>query len=161
MAQNGNFELVATSSVDDFRPAIAVNAAAYLDLALPESIAAGRTCRARLKTLAIISEDNVGWEVWLFNRKTLAAEPSVLGSTFAGFWGFAVGDAVRIGAAGLYYYYVDGLDIPYETLDLLANGAPDENLRRFLHMALVARTNAKVINTMVKVRMNFEPTLGW
>lgn len=163
MAQAGNRELVASSSENNFRAAIAQDAAAYLDLLLPESIAAGRTCRSLVKSMSVISEENCGWEIWLFNRKTTAAEPAVLGSTFIGRWTFAQGDAVRISGAGLYYYYIDGLDIPYETLDVKAAppGGPDDVLRKFLHMALIPRQLAKALNTMVKVRFDLEPTLGW
>lgn len=161
MSQAGNRELVASSSENDFRAAIAQDAAAYLDLLLPESIAAGRTCRSLVKSMSVISEENCGWEIWLFNRKTTAAEPAVLGSTFIGRWTFVQGDAVRISGAGLYYYYIDGLDIPYETLDRAADGKPNDTLRKFLHMALIPRQLAKALNTMVKVRFDLEPTLGW
>ena len=163
MSQLGNLELVETNPLTQFTAAILVNAAAYLDLLLPQAISAGRTSRARLKTLSVISMENVGWEVWLFNKRTSGVEPTPDVSSFAGYWSFAAGDAVQIGATGLYYYYIDGLDVPYETLDLLPDGRPDENdARKYLHMALIARTTQKTASPtgLVKIRFGFEPTLG-
>lgn len=164
MAQSGNVERVTTDPTTQLRAAILQDAAAYLDLQLPESIAAGRTCRSILRGISIVSVENTGWELWLFTKQTQGAEPNVAVSNFLGFWTFAAGTALRIGGAGLYYYYVDGLAVPYEVLDLLANGRPDEQgQRRNLHMALVARESAKSAGDAggVKVQFVLEATLGF
>ena len=163
MAQSGIVIRVSTDPSAQFRAAIAQNAAAYLDVALPEGLAAGRAAKCRLRSLLIASVENIGWEVWLFRRSRTGAE--VIGDIQAvGFWTFTASMAVRIGGAGLYYQYVDGLDVPYEVTDVLATGAPDDaGQRRNLHMALVAREAGKSADDAgaVAVQMVLEPTLGW
>lgn len=165
MAQLGNLARISTDPMNDFRAAIAQNAAAYADILLPQEISAGRTGRSRLKSLQVVSVENVGWEVWLWTKQTLSAEPNLsIPSNFAGFWTFTQAQGIRIGGAGLYYYYVDGLDVAYETLDLLPNGRPDENgQRKNLHLALVARSVGKSAGDPGAVQVNFEleGTLGW
>ena len=162
--QTGNVERVSTDPATQFRAAIAQNAAAYLDLALPESIAAGRTCRSLLRGMSIVSTENTGWEIWLFKRKTTGAE-LITASNFIGYWTFVAGGALRIAGAGLYYYYVDGLAVPYYADDLKNDGSGqvDNDQRRRLHMALVARESAKSANDAGAVQVNFvlEATLGW
>lgn len=161
--QAGNLEYVATDPSTQFIGSVAQDAAAYLDLLLPESVAAGRTCRSRLRGIVIQSVENLGWEVWLFRRQRTGAE-GIADVHFAGFWSFAAADAVQIGGAGLYYYYIDGLDVPYEVTDVLPNGQPDENgQRRNLHMALIPRGAGKSAGAAgsVRVQFNLEPTLGW
>lgn len=165
MSQAGTVELVETDPTTQLLAAIAQDAAVYLDLLLPESIAAGRTARSRIRGLSIISVDNVGWELWFFNKRTTAAAPTPATSTFIGSWTFAAADAIRISGAGVYYYYIDGLDIPYEVLDTVANKdgvqVPDEaDARRYLHLAVVARGAAKVLNAQMKLRVYLEGTLG-
>lgn len=160
--QAGNLEFAATDPATQFTAAIAQNAAAYLDLPLPQSISAGRTCRARLRSLAIVSTENTGWEVWLFTRSRTGAE-TIADTRFLGKYTFTAASAVRIAAAGLYYYYIDGIDLPYIVDDVLPSGVPDEDgQRKNLHMALVARESAKAADAAgaVTVRFVFEPTLG-
>ena len=168
MAQQGSVELVATDPLTQFRAAIAQNAAAYLDLTLPQGISAGRTCRSRLKGISIQSVENIGWEIWLFTKKRTGAEAIVpaaaAGSAFQGYWTFTASMALRIAGAGLYYYYVDGLDVPYEATDVLADGQPDdETQRKNLHIALVAREAGKSADDAGAVRVQFvlEGTLGF
>lgn len=163
MAQLGQVERVTTDPATDFRGAIAQNAAAYLDLRLPESVAAGRTCRCRLKAINIVSEENVGWEIWLFDRRRTGTE-AIGDIRFLGYWTFLAASAVRIAAAGRYYQYIDGLDVPYEATDVVADGTPDDDgQRRNLHFALIARESAKSAGDVGAVRIQFtvEPTLGW
>ena len=164
MAQEGNVELVKTAPATQFRDAIAQNAASYLDLLLPETIAAGRTCRSRLKGISIISTENTGWEVWLFSRSRTGAEAISTGIWFLGYWTFTAASARRIAAAGLWYYYIDGLDIPYEADDVLADGQPDDDgQRRRLHIALIARESAKAAGDAGALQVTFvlESTLGF
>lgn len=157
MAQSGTVEFVATDPATQLRGSLAQNAAAYLDLALPTSISAGHTCRSILRGISIESVENLAWELWLFRQATAGAE-AIAASTFQGFWSFAAGDGKRIGAAGLYYYYIDGLAVPYETTD-----AADAQ-RANLHMALVNRSAAaKTANDAggIRIQFNLEATLGW
>lgn len=162
MAQQGNVEIVTTDPATQLRAAIAQNAAAYLDLRLPESLAAGRTCRCRLKGISIVSVENTGWEIWLFRRSRSAAE-AIADVQFVGYWTFAASTALRLAGAGLYYQYIDGLDVPYEVTDLTPAGLPDDdNQRRNLHLALVARESAKAADAAGAVQVQFvlEATLG-
>lgn len=171
MAQTGNVEVVASDPATQFLAAISQNAAAYLDLLLPESISAGRTCRSVLRGISIQSVENTGWEIWLYTKKRTGAE-AIGDVAFLGYWTFIASTALQIGATGLYYYYVDGLAVPYwvedRIMELQGNGqvvsVPDDNgQRRYLHMALVARESAKSANAAGAVRVQFilEPSLGW
>lgn len=162
--QNGNIEWAATDPATQFRDTLAQNAALYLDLLLPQSVTAGRTARSRIHMISIESVENLAWELWFFRRARTGAE-TIGDSQFQGKWTFATGDAVRIGGAGLYYYYIDGLDIPYEVTDVLPDGQPDDaDQRRFLHMALINRSAAgKSAGDAgaIRVQVHLEPTLGW
>lgn len=161
--QIGNIEYVASDPASDFTAAIVQDAAAYADLLLPGSVSAGRTARARIKCLSIQSVENVAWEIWFFRKQRTGAEV-ITDVAFAGFWSFAAADAVQIGGAGLYYYYVDGLDIPYSNEDLLPNGRPDEDgQRKYLHLALIPRGAGKSAAAAgeIRIQVDLEPTLGW
>ena len=163
MAQAGNIEYVATDPATQLRAAIAQNAAAYLDLQLPQSISAGRTCRCRIRNISIQSVENVGWEIWIFRRKRTGAE-AIADSQFMGYWTFTANSAVRIAGAGLYYYFIPGLDIVYEATDQLADGQPDDEAQRQkLHIAVIAREAGKSADAAGEVRIQFdlEPTMGW
>lgn len=162
MAQLGNIELVASNPAVDFRAAIAQNAASYADLLLPEAVSAGRTARCRIKELEIQSVENVGWEVWFFSKQRTGAE-TIADVAFRGFWTFSASMAVRIAASGLYYYYIPSLDISYDNCDVLPTKDVAQNLRRYLHVALVARESAKSAGDAgnVRVQVTMEPTLGW
>lgn len=131
------------TSVDgtDFIVALAQNAAMVADLTLSGALGAGGVTTARIVSLKIISSDNLAWEVQVFGAHDGAnADPNK--DTFHGRWTFAAADAIQIG--NLWYYYIDGLDIPYHDQDLaqhLGNvgTAPANTVPQF-HVQIVNRS---------------------
>lgn len=128
----GGVLYVASDSAVDFLGAIAQNATQLADITISDQgIAAGRRCRSVLRNLMIASTENLDWEVWLFSKTGgVTGVPNT--ETVRGFWSFVAADAKRIGGAGLYYYYVDGLYVPYEDLGMTGQ----------LHAGLVNRSVA-------------------
>lgn len=125
-----------TNSVTQFTATIAQNAGIDLDLTMstPNPVAlAGINgdCRGQLRSLSIASVENLAWEVWLWSSTThgTAAASTV---SMIGRWTFVAADGVRIGGAGDYYYYVDGLDVPVWDADHTGK----------LHITLVNRSAA-------------------
>ena len=114
-----------------FAGAIAQNASEEENLALPKGITGfGDHCKARLKTITLQSDENLNWEIMLFSSDTFANTDLDL-DTFIGYWNFGTG-AVRIAGAGQFYYYIAGLDVPYQ----------DDDASGELHVALVNRSAA-------------------
>lgn len=122
---------VKTVSTVDYLPALAQNAGANANITLAGALAGvNGNSRVRLKNISIISVENLSWEIWFFTANTF--QTTIDADTFLGFWSFAASDAKRIAATGLYYYYVEDLDVPY--LDTDNTGK--------LHMTLVNRSAA-------------------
>ena len=116
----------------DFTTEIVQNAGDPENLVLPGALSGvGGNARIRIKNLAILSIENLAWEVWLF-ANDLFQESNLDADRFLGFWTFAAADAKRIAATGTYYYYVEDLDIPYVDLDNTSE----------LHVMLVNRSAA-------------------
>lgn len=144
-----------------FSAALAQNAGINARVRLPEAIAAGRSCNAILRSIRVTSFDQLDWEFWIWRNKNFQV-PGVdaTAEQFAGFWSFSVGsgDGKRIAGTGLYYYYIDGLGIPYTDLD--AHNAPSEG--GFLNVTLVNRSaGAKTAAAWFGVEFVMEPSLGW
>jgi len=154
MAQLGNLYVVTTDKDTHFTGAIAQNAVARENIPMPQAIAAGLRSRSRLKSITLLSDQNLDWEIWLFSRSTTPLPTDVDANPFIGRWRFDIGDGVQISAAGPYYYYIDGLDVPYE----------DADEKGELHLGLVPRTaGGKSAGAAgeVSIRCVLEPSLGW
>lgn len=126
----GSLIVVPSISASHFAATIAQDAGANADIPiLDQGLSAGRRCRAILRGISILSQQNLAWELWLFSKATY--QTGVIDTdSFRGFWSFAAGDAKRIAGAGFYYYYVDGLYVPYE----------DDSALGQLHATLVNRS---------------------
>ena len=77
---------------------------------------------------------------------------------FLGRWSFVAADAVQIGS--LWYYYVDGLDIPYQDGDFGSHVGAALNIPQ-LHVRLVNRSAAaKTVAPTGRFKLvaNLEPT---
>jgi hypothetical protein len=135
VAQTGRYVVLRTNPATDFRGAIAKDAALFADFVAPPGVGEEPYL---VQSVEIISMENLAWELWFFN-KAMASIPVVPGTDwFRGRWSFQASDAVRVGAAGVYHYSIDGLAIPSECSDY--DGHPNKYAQ--LHMALVNRSAA-------------------
>jgi len=124
-----------TDPSTQFRAALAQNAKIDLDLLLPGTLqgVSGDT-RGALKSLTIVSIENLAWELWLWRsatRKTLTAGVVSAGSNVIGRWSFAAADGIQ-DISGDFIYYIDGLDVPIV----------DDDKSGKLHLSLVNRSVA-------------------
>lgn len=164
--QVGQLIPVRTDPATQFTGALAQNAVATLNITRPPTtgmaagyldpgLGAGNTVRSILRSVLIASVENLAWEIWLWGKDTFNASTTNPAGEFP--WGkkvFATGDAVRFAGAGLYYYYADGLYIPYQDLDQTGE----------IHLMLVNRSAASKsanANGAVLIQLNLEPCLGW
>ncbi len=115
-----------SKSGTDYTGAIAQNAGANANLQLPEVAYRGGSI-FWITGFSILSVQALDWELWAFSRNTF--QTTIDADSFRGYWAFTGSHAEQIAATGLYYYYVDGLYIPYADQD--GNGQ--------LHLSLVNR----------------------
>ena len=119
MAQAGNVYQIASASRTDFTGTLAQNAGAIWHPALPAALGS----RSMLRAIAIQSVQNLDWELLIFKMYNGGTPQSIPpGGTidsvvFAGKYRFFAADGVQIAGAGVYFYYIDGLEIPYHDLD--------------------------------------------
>lgn len=145
-----NFVITLKTDPDTaFTGAIVQNAVEYEDLALPSGLSGiGGRARVRLKMISVISKENLSWELMLFSKDTHAtADPET--DSFLGYWTFQSATAVRIAGAGLYYYFISGLDVPYW----------DDDASGELHVGLINRSAASKTagaNGEITVAFTFE-----
>lgn len=167
MAQAGNLYILSTSSTEDFQGALATDAAATLRMVLPAALGG----RSRWRGLTIMSAQNLDWEVFLF--KTSNAYTPKVGVVdtiqLAGKYRFFASDAVQIGGTGPYYYYIDGMDIPYHDLDSAnAQQQPNPNVAPlgnppYINIVLVNRnavSKSAGADGYVQLRLAMEATNG-
>ena len=150
MAQRGSVYRVASTDGTHFTGALAQNAAKLESLPMP----GGKRGRYRIVGAVVVSSDNLAWEFWV-ERTATPHNADVNLDVFCGRWSWVAGDAVRIGAAGNYYYYIDGLDIAVEDTDETG----------LLNLELVNRSAAAktafAAGGHFRLELLLEPTLGW
>lgn len=116
MALDATLLKIATVSTVDFTGSLAQNALATAILTPQAGIAAGGGSRFVLRAIEVTSVENLDWELWLWGKPGVNAD--VIDSEgWMGYWSFAASNAVQIAGAGRYYYYIDGLGIPYHNLE--------------------------------------------
>lgn len=129
--QAGSVYRIRTTAANQFTAALAQNAALSATLDCFEAVAtftgdkmgigAGKHLRSRLRELRIISAENLAWEVWLFGTVTMGG--AVIGAEkFLGRWSFVAADGAQATGDTFWYYYVPGLDLAIENLDLPQTG---------------------------------------
>jgi hypothetical protein len=163
--QLGRLILVRTDAATQFRGSLAQNAVATLNLAAPtgpgqtdgyldQGLAAGGVVTARVRTITLVSIENLAWEIQLWGKDTFGTYSVLNDLVPFGLYTFQTGDGKRNAGAGPYIYYVSGLDIPYVDLDKSGE----------LHLALVNRSAAaKTAGDAgaLFVQLGMEPSLGW
>jgi hypothetical protein len=152
MAQLGRVFFVTTDKDTDFTGALATNAAATANLAVPQL---PDSAQCRLKNIGIISDQALSWEVWLWATNSFNDNASDLDAVYPfGRWQFDASNGIQIAGTGPYYYYIDGLDVPYQDSQKLSQ----------LHVMLINRSatskNAGATGEIV-VKFCLEPTLGF
>lgn len=160
--QLGQINRVPTVSTTDLTAACAQNAMITVDIQ-NNAIGAGGSCRGRIKALIITSDQNLAWEVNYFGTADFVTLATVFETVhLMGRYAFAVGDGLQIAGAGPFYYYIDGLDIAYEDLDITSKARNPQAAVGKLHIGLVNRSaTAKNAGATGKIKVTtcFEPTL--
>lgn len=164
--QQGSIVRVRTDKDVDFTGALAQNASATANLVPPMAIAAGGHCRARLHSIAIVSDQQLAWELMLFSTNSFATSSDLDQVGFLGKWAFIEADGVQIAGAGPFLYYIDGLDIAYKCTDFDDHStfiAGAKIPAGQVHLMLVNRSvtgkNAGATGEIV-IQLGFEPTEG-
>ena len=144
---------VASQPGTDFTGACAQNAGLTADIVLARSLQrAGGESLAILKSIAITSVQNLAWELWLMGNSG-GASGTIASENFYGRWTFNAADAVQLAGAGLYHYYIDGLDVSYVDLDRVGK----------VHLLLINRSAVAKIAAApgaVRVRIGLESATG-
>ena len=78
------------------------------------------------------SDENLGWEVAFWSKDSFEDTSDMDADAFRSRWSFVVAAGVQYGGTGQYYYYIDGLNIPYQ----------DEDNSGELHISLVNRSSS-------------------
>lgn len=158
MSQLGQIISLTTNPETDFTDGIADEAQDLENLALDLSVCGTPTARCRITGITLVSVQNLDWRLWLW-RKAAGAGAGIGVDSAIGFWAFTAASAARIGAMGLYYYYIFGLDIPYTDEDD-PNDRPSPSGR--FHLGLQPTSGAKLAGDagMVKITLFVDPTHG-
>jgi hypothetical protein len=149
------------SSIDGthFVGSLAQNASLAEDLPLGGALGAGGATACRIRGMSIVSSDNLAWEVQVFGAHD-GPSPDPNLDRFLGYRGFMTGGAIQIGA--LWYYYIDGLDIPYRDQDLGQHVGAAVNIPQ-LHLRLANRSagakTAYSAGGRIRLTLNLEPMM--
>lgn len=167
--QIGQLVNVRTNPATQFTGALAQNAALTENLRIPQGtevaglgfadggIGSGKS---RVRSILIQSVENLDWEVWIWATDAFNVSTSDPALNFPlGYALLAGSTAKRIGGAGLYYYFLSGLDIPLQDEDVITNNGPNE-----IHLMLVNRAAASKTagaGGAIRIDLNIEPSTGW
>lgn len=156
--QLGQIVRVRTDRTVSFTAAAAQNAMITAEIS-NNAVGAGGNVRSRIKSLSILSDQNLAWEVDFFGKNTyMAGQADINNVFFIGRWIFSAADGTQIAASGPFIYYVDGLDIPYQDAD----GAQPPAHIGIIHVGIVNRSatakNAGATGNLV-LEIGVEPTL--
>ena len=162
--QIGQLVRVTTDPATQFVDAIAQNAMAELTLAMPAAgqlagpgfvdggLAAGGAVRSRIKGIVIESVESLDWVVWIWGNDTFD-DSNPANAKLLGFAVLPASGNKRIAAAGLYHYYLGGLDIPYNDFQKLG--------RVYLGLQPTSAGKSAGAGGSVALTLIFEPALGW
>lgn len=142
---------VRSNSKTQFTDALVQNAEERENLTPVAALSAGLTCRSVLRTITILSLQNLSYEVNLWKSANFAVDSDLDTNSFIGKWLFTAGDGTQIAGTGTYYYYIDGLFQPYHDTDTQGQ----------IHVSLINRdTTAKVAGSnRFAMILGFEPTI--
>lgn len=137
----------------EFTGAIVQNASEQENIVLTPTLqGVNGTAQVFIRAIGIISDQNLAWELQFWSTDGFEDSNLDLDSN-VGRWTFQAADGVQIAGTGSYYYYIDGLSIPYY----------DDDHTGELHVSLVNRSatskNAGATGEIV-VKVWAEP-MGW
>lgn len=116
-------------------------------------IASGKHMRFRVREIRIISKQQLDWEVWLLGTGTIGG--AVIGAEkMLGQWQFAAASGVNATGDTFFYYYVGGLDLAYENLDVDANGALAQTGKMYIRL-INRNAVAKLANAAGAIEIEF------
>ncbi len=124
------FCVVRSDPAAHFTTGLATNAQESENLAAPPALGSG-SARGSLSMLTIVSVENLAWDLLVFAKDTFQTG-AIATDSFLGRWSFVATDAVRVAGTGLYYYHINGLDVPIR----------DEDGTAEIHLMLVNRSAA-------------------
>jgi len=134
-----------------FTTALAQNASESENLLLPTALdGVNGNARSIIRGITVISDQNLDWQLVFFNSDTFVNADIDLNTAIASYKFTASTDALQVGGSGSYYYFKDGLNLPY--LDADNTGE--------LHVLLVNRSatgkNAGATGEVV-IKVHMEP----
>jgi len=159
--QLGRLLVIDTDPATQFTEAIAQNASEMENWTPDLALAAAPDCRGRIVALAIVSDQNLAWEITTWSREAGAGAATVALDSFLGRHAFAAADGLQIAGAGSYRYFAAGLDLP--VLDEDPTADRDAPYAGRLHLSLVNRSAAAKnagATGEIKIRLFIDPTLG-
>ena len=116
--------------------------------------------RAILRSITILSVENLAWEVWLFGTSGFATTNADT-EYFLGRWTFVAGDGIKatigVTADTYYHYYIDGLGVPLR--DFGADVATGNLFVRLVNRSAASKT-AGAGGELV-IDFGIEPTQGY
>lgn len=161
-------KVFACASVDgtQFKEQLITNAAVMYDIPLPSAVGAAGVSSSKIRAIRVISSQNLSFDLQYFaTHNGPSADPNV--DTFLSFWSFIAAMA-SVGPNGMYYYFVSGLDNPYEDADITRDFPVVQGVAGTpaLHLRLVNRDAATKqsygAGTHFQVTTWLEPTAsGW
>jgi hypothetical protein len=128
--QAGNVLRVRTISTTHFTATLAQYAAIVLNLAVGDiagagaggqagyGLAAGKHMRSKFRELRILSKQNLAWAVELYASATGIEGSDIDAEKFLGRWEFQTGDGRKDTADTFWKYWIAGLDMAYQDMDL-------------------------------------------
>lgn len=128
------------------------NVGADADIQIPKGLGWGGRCV--LKTLVLLAEENLSYEVWLWSSHTHGA--TIDTDTWLSRWTFVASDAVQESGDTYYRYVIPDLDFPYEDDDASGSANPAR-----LHITLIPRGAAKTINKKIVLKFFLQPEVAW
>jgi hypothetical protein len=148
-----------------FTDGLLSNVAELETLDLPGVIGAGGIGRCRIRGAILWANDNCDFEFQVYGKAIGPNDDPNLCS-YCGRWTWVAADGVQNAGAGLYRYYIDGLDIAYEDQDSEGSGVPPlpVGLAK-IHLLLVNRSamtkkEAYADGGRLRLVLNVEPVYG-
>lgn len=141
--------------------------AAQVEFALPESLAAGRHCRARVREIRLWSTTAIKFGLQFYSKSTKLGGAVIDSETYLGEWSFTnsgiPGDGTKATGDTFFYYYINGLDIAYQNED--GNVGPTAGLvatgnKLYMRVVNWDAANDKAAAANLVIEIGLEPLQG-